>query len=608
MSPALFLDILLAWSAQICIVAAVGGLAALTLSLPKGRLLFWQGLLVLMLFLPVLEPWKQPLPLGIPAMTDTGPQGAGPVIVMEPSLWRREYWLAIIAFGCALRLLWMGIGFLRLRRYRKEARRFAQPPVPFGTGAADWYLHDHVAGPVTYGWLRPSILLPTQFEQMPAYVREAIACHELVHVERRDWLFVIAEELIRSAFWFHPAVWFVLSRIQLAREQAVDREVVRITENRDCYLDALMAVAAQKIRPDVAPAPLFLKKRHLAARVAAVLQEVSMSKYSKSRLYASVATVCSCLLVAGRLAISLFPFAGQAQVVPDDPGVTVEAGGKLLHRTPVHVPAGGNAAGAVALEVNLNPKGEVTDARVLSGPAELRRAALASVLDWHYAADSGLSQAHVTITFNQEAPALETPREAPWVGTVGSLAFVGMSPEREAELRSRLSLHEGDSFTIADQRIARTVKEFDSHFNVKLTQRRSGEGLAPDVAILIGLMPEQAVPAAPVVALTENFPPPAAGVKRLRISGSVQARNLVSQPHPVYPPLAKQARVQGVVRFNALIGLDGAIKALQLIEGPELLTQTAAEAVKQWVYRPTLLNGDPVEVVTQIDVNFTLQQ
>ncbi len=64
--------------------------------------------------------------------------------------------------------------------------------------------------------------------------------------------------------------------------------------------------------------------------------------------------------------------------------------------------------------------------------------------------------------------------------------------------------------------------------------------------------------------------------------------------------------MQGVVRFNALIGVDGAIKALQLVEGPELLVPAATDSVKQWIYRPTLLNGDPVEVVTQIEVNFTL--
>jgi protein TonB len=83
---------------------------------------------------------------------------------------------------------------------------------------------------------------------------------------------------------------------------------------------------------------------------------------------------------------------------------------------------------------------------------------------------------------------------------------------------------------------------------------------------------------------------------------------LVRQPKPVYPPLAKQARIQGAVKFTAIIGKDGTIQNLQLLSGHPLLVQAATEAVKQWVYQPTLLNGEAVEVVTQIDVNFTLSQ
>lgn len=94
--------------------------------------------------------------------------------------------------------------------------------------------------------------------------------------------------------------------------------------------------------------------------------------------------------------------------------------------------------------------------------------------------------------------------------------------------------------------------------------------------------------------------------ERIRVGGNVQAANLVKKVTPVYPPLAKQARVQGQVRFTAIIGKDGTIQNLQLISGHPLLVPAATEAVRQWVYRPTLLNGDPVEVITQIDVNFTL--
>ena len=103
-----------------------------------------------------------------------------------------------------------------------------------------------------------------------------------------------------------------------------------------------------------------------------------------------------------------------------------------------------------------------------------------------------------------------------------------------------------------------------------------------------------------------SVPPAADGTKRITIGGNVQQAKLVSQPKPVYPPLAKQARISGVVHLAAIIGKEGNVINLAVISGHPLLIPSAIEAVKQWVYQTTLLNGEPVEVITQIDVNYTL--
>jgi len=107
-------------------------------------------------------------------------------------------------------------------------------------------------------------------------------------------------------------------------------------------------------------------------------------------------------------------------------------------------------------------------------------------------------------------------------------------------------------------------------------------------------------------------PPPVkaaapAAPQRIRVGGNVQEARLSKKVIPTYPPLARSARISGVVRFNAVIGTDGRIQNLQLVTGHPLLVPSAQSAVSQWVYQPTLLNGEPVEVMTQIDVNFTLQ-
>jgi len=94
----------------------------------------------------------------------------------------------------------------------------------------------------------------------------------------------------------------------------------------------------------------------------------------------------------------------------------------------------------------------------------------------------------------------------------------------------------------------------------------------------------------------------------IRIGGNVQQANLVSQVTPVYPPQAKQDRVQGTVQLQVVIDKEGHVAEVSVLAGPGALVASAVEAVKQWVYRPTLLNGDPVKVQTTVDVNYTLAQ
>ncbi|GAC1619990.1 MAG: hypothetical protein PVS2B2_05530 [Candidatus Acidiferrum sp.] len=103
-------------------------------------------------------------------------------------------------------------------------------------------------------------------------------------------------------------------------------------------------------------------------------------------------------------------------------------------------------------------------------------------------------------------------------------------------------------------------------------------------------------------------PPPKPPQGRIRQGGNVQAAKLVNKVQPQYPPLARQTRISGTVRLHAIIGKDGAVQSLTLESGHPLLVQSALDAVRQWRYQPTLLNGEPVEVDTTIDVIFSLNQ
>jgi protein TonB len=94
--------------------------------------------------------------------------------------------------------------------------------------------------------------------------------------------------------------------------------------------------------------------------------------------------------------------------------------------------------------------------------------------------------------------------------------------------------------------------------------------------------------------------------QRIKQGGAVQAARIVYQPQPVYPTLARQARMQGLVVLHAVVDANGNVGELQVISGPPLLVRAALDAVRQWRYEPTLLNGEPVEVETTITVSFVL--
>ena len=100
--------------------------------------------------------------------------------------------------------------------------------------------------------------------------------------------------------------------------------------------------------------------------------------------------------------------------------------------------------------------------------------------------------------------------------------------------------------------------------------------------------------------------PKAATPQRVKVSSGVTTGLLIRKVQPTYPPLAKQARISGSVVLQAVIGKDGSIENLHAVSGHPMLIQSAIDAVRQWKYKPYFLNGEPVEVDTQVTVNFTL--
>ena len=224
-------------------------------------------------------------------------------------------------------------------------------------------------GPVTFGLINPTVLLPESFLSLEASQQSAIVCHEFVHIRRNDPVKVFGEELLRSALWFHPCVWWLLGRIQLCREQVVDEATIAITEDRESYLETLLTFARRSVLPDLAPATTFFKKSHLLERVKSIAQEVAVPRALRVIYAVALHVAMPCLLA---LTIWRMPLIGQSRYVPDSQGVSVLTPHKLMHRMPIQIPAGVTTGGTVIVHVTLDGSGEVRNVRVVEGPERLR--------------------------------------------------------------------------------------------------------------------------------------------------------------------------------------------------------------------------------------------
>ena len=249
-----------------------------------------------------------------------------------------------------------------------------------------------------------------------------------------------------------------------------------------------------------------------------------------------------------------------------------------------------------------------------AAPTELRSAALQSVLQWHFAREAAGNKRQVTIAFALAGTPEPEPRPPVPPTRRASPPAPRSAPSRasassEPPIRSATSSWPASRSASAtgrrrgDPRASiRHVRQFDEHLSCerrpepgRRTRHRDRRSHAESRA------PRRGLHRRLDLALRDRRP---AHQGRRQL----QSSKLIRQPRPAYPEEAKAARIQGVVKLSAVIAKDGTIKSLEVISGHPLLVASALDAVRQWVYETTLLNGNPVEVQTQIDVNYTLSQ
>jgi len=310
---------LLSYALQSGLLLAVGLLLPRVLRLrhPQTLLVYWRVLLAVVLFLPLAATLWQPeaplprLAIGnmtVEAVVTTALPSALPAIT-----WRGVA-IAVAAIAL-LALLRLAIGLAYLHRCRRAAVALAPTPSPVRQIQRrlglriPFLVSDQLSVPLTFGWLRPTIIVPRSFHDLTEDQQEGVACHELIHVRRRDWPMIVLEEIVRAVLWFHPAVWVLLSKITLSREQVVDARAVRLTGKRRPYLDALWHIVCTYQRHANAPAVPLIGRRHLVERVAWLKKEISMSK---ARIAISVVILAAAVAATGVVGASVFPSASQS--------------------------------------------------------------------------------------------------------------------------------------------------------------------------------------------------------------------------------------------------------------------------------------------------------
>jgi TonB family protein len=367
--------------------------------------------------------------------------------------------------------------------------------------------------PMTWGFLRPCIVLPADFESWSEERRRIVISHELAHIGRGDWGWQICAEIVKAVYWFHPLVWLAARRLRQESEVACDDAVLNSGVLAADYASELLKLS-RMLKNSAwldAPALAMARTSDLERRFTSMLNPLLNRRRMSRR--------AQIILAAAALAV-LIPIASlRAQ------------GGKLTGT--VYDPD-------TAIIVNAT----VVATNVVS---------------------------HVAQTTTTNAG--------------GKFSFTGL-PAGTYDVRAShpgFAIYRNPEFTVGDGR--------DTTLDVKLAL-----GGVTQTIQVIGK--GVAAPSAGNEAL---------GPRRILVGGNVQATKLIRQVKPPYPEEARAAGVQGAVELSAVIAADGRLAAIRVVKSLGYgLDEAAMSAVSQWRYEPTLLNGRPVEVTTNISVEFKL--
>ncbi|MCW5981408.1 MAG: TonB family protein [Bryobacteraceae bacterium] len=368
--------------------------------------------------------------------------------------------------------------------------------------------------PVTWGWLRPRVMLPQDCVNWPRERIRVVLAHELAHVKRQDWAVQMLAEFGRAVYWFNPLIWIGSNRLRTESELAADDAVLNLGIRPPAYAEQLLDIARSLKRSRLAwlPALAVARQSNLERRLIAMLNPSLDRRTVTAKSVFLIFTAALCLAL---------PLAALQTLSGKFYGTVSDATGGVV------------------------PNATVILSNVNGSTRDMTTTSTVGVFEF-----VDLPSGHYTLEVLK-------PGFARYV-----VSDVALEPNKNQHLPVKLAVG-------------------------KVTERINvvGDGAKAAAQRTSGETPQ-----------------------RIRVGGNVQSTKLVHMERPSYPTVAKAAGIEGMVVLEAVIGKEGSLLSLRVMNSqidPDL-ARAAVEAVSQWKYQPTLLNGEPVEVIVQIDVNFTL--
>jgi TonB family protein len=529
--------------------------------------------------------------------------------------------VTVWAFGVLLLALQLAGSWLLVERIRRVSTR------PLAR-VSDSYLRDLAARinvtrrlrvavservdvPTVIGWIGPLILVPSSaMAGLSPFQLEAIIAHEIAHIRRHDYVVNVLQSLVETLLFYHPGVWWISRQIRLERELCCDDVAAEACGDRIAYARALASL--EELRADAPALALAANGGDLVTRIRRLLRRPQPVSPQPTWMVISLAVATVSLVFAGGRV-------GQAAtVVAPDPTIAARAVDILLPTavsapSPAEVPtlhpvaprAVASAEPAQVRGVTPSPSPDLQQVQLAERQLHAARMRNDVVTATQLLADEFIGTDQNGSTRNKAAT-LELLR------TVGiSSLSQTISDERVTNgmaVVTGSSVEENGQGT--DRMLFTHVWRRDDAGWWKLvssSQFRDPRIATPSLSNLVSAQPgvygaprdPQGADTRPLVALS--------GAQAVRVGGDIKEPKKILDVKPVYPQVAMAAAVQGIVIMEVLIDEQGGVAAARVLRSMPLLDQAAMDAVKQWRFTPTLLNGVAVQVLMTITVNFSLQ-